>query len=377
MRESKQAIILATVLVVIVLGSVIFTFVSPWWFTPLASNWGQIDTTLIITLIVTGIAFVAVNLFVAYVVVRYRRREGRQASFIPEHKRLEQVLIWVTAIGIVLLLAPGLLVYSRFIRAPQDALLIEVIAEQWKWSYRFPGEDGKLGQTDPKRFSPQNPYGIDPEDKAAQDDLLILGSEVHLPVGRPIKLQLRSKDVLHSFYVPNFRVKMDAVPGMVTHVWFTPTKTGRFEIACAEFCGIGHFRMRGVVVVEGKEAFANWLQQQPTFAKLLGTEAADLVERGKQLAQANGCLGCHTTDGRPSVGPTWLGLYGRVETLQDGSTVTVDEAYLKEAILDPNAKIVKGFPPAMPAFETLSDEELQALIAFIKSLSDQSKEGGS
>ena len=370
-----QEIILAVVLVLIVLGSVVFTFTSPWWYTPLASNWGEIDTTVNISLIVTGIAFVAVNLFIAYVLIRYRRREGRQASFIPEHKRLEQVLIWITAIGIVVLLAPGLFVYSRFIRAPQDALLVEALAEQWKWSYRFPGEDGKLGQADPKLFSLQNPYGINPDDPASKDDILILGNEVHLPVGKPVRLQMRSKDVIHSFYVPNFRIKMDLVPGMVTHVWFTPTEKGKYELACAEFCGIGHYTMRGVVVVDDKETFANWLQQQPTFAKLTEEKPEDLVERGKQLAQGNGCLGCHSTNGSKSLGPTWQGLFGKVETLQDGSTVTVDEAYLKESIVEPNAKIVKDFPAAMPAFKTLSDEEIQALIAFIKSLS--TKEGGS
>jgi len=364
MRESKQAIILASVLVLIVLGSVVFTFTSPWWFTPLASNWGQIDTILIITLIVSGIAFVAVNLFIAYAVIRYRRQEGRRASFIPQHRRLESVLIGITALGITVLLAPGLFVYSRFIKAPKEALLVEVVAEQWKWSYRFPGEDGKLGQTVPKLISSQNPYGIDPKDSSAQDDVLILGNEVHLPLGKPVRLQMRSKDVLHSFYVPQFRVKMDIVPGMVTHVWFTPTKAGKFEIACAEFCGIGHSTMRGVVIVEEEGTFLSWLKAQPTFAGREKPE--DLVERGKQLAQANGCLGCHTTDGSKALGPTWQGLYGKVETLQDGTTVTVDEAYLKESIIDPNAKIVKGFPSVMPAFKTLSDEELQALIAFIK-----------
>jgi cytochrome c oxidase subunit 2 len=267
-----QGVLLAVVLVLIAIGAVIFTFVSPWWFTPQASNWGEIDDTMILTIVITGIAFVVINLFIAYTVIRYRRREGSRATFISEHPRLEWALIGLTSLGVVVLLAPGLFVYSRFIAAPQEALEIEVVGEQWRWSYRFPGGDGQLGQADPKRISAQNPYGIDPADPASQDDVLVLGNEVHLPVGIPVKLQLRSKDVLHGFYVPQFRIKMDLVPGMVTHLWFTPTKTGRFEIACAEFCGIGHYTMRGVVVIEEMEAFRAWLASQPTFAQMRGQE---------------------------------------------------------------------------------------------------------
>lgn len=258
--------ILAAVLTAIAVGAVLFTFWSPWWFTPLASDWGQIDTTLIVSLILTGIAFVAVNLFVAYALVRYRDRDGRQASFIPHHSRLEWGLIAITTVGVIVLLGPGLFVYSDFITSPKDAHTVEVLAEQWRWSYRFPGGDGQLGRTSPERFSFENPFGIDPEDPRGQDDVLIRGNEVHLPVDAPVEVLLRSKDVIHSFFVPHFRVKMDAVPGMVSRVRFTPTKTGSFEIACAEYCGIGHYRMRGEVVVQSEQQFRDWLEQQPTFA---------------------------------------------------------------------------------------------------------------
>lgn len=263
-----QGVLLAAALILIAGGAVVFTLVSPWWFTPQASNWGEIDTTMILTIVMTGTAFVLINLFIAYSVIRYRRREGRRAEFLPEHKRLEWGLIGLTSLGVIVLLAPGLFVYSRFITPPEGALTVEVVGEQWRWSFRFPGADGLLGEADPKRIGPQNPYGIDPEDPAARDDVLVMGNEVHLPIGEPVRLQMRSKDVLHSFYVPQFRAKMDLVPGMITHLWFTPTRTGRFEIACAEFCGVGHFRMRGVVVVEEESAFRAWLASQPTFGQM-------------------------------------------------------------------------------------------------------------
>jgi len=270
-----QGILLAIAIVLIVIGAVILTLYSPWWFTPKASNWGEIDSTLMLTIVVTGVAFIAVNLFIAYLVVRYRQRNGSKAAFIPEHPRLEWGLIGLTTLGVIALLAPGLFVYSSFITAPEEAMLVEVMGEQWRWSFRFPGADGKLGHADPKRIDFENPFGIDPTDPAAQDDILVRVSELHLPVGVPVKLQLRSKDVLHSFYVPHFRVKMDLVPGMVTHLWLKPTRKGRFEIACAEFCGIGHHAMRGIVVVEGMEAFQRWLASQPTFAEIRGRSSEE------------------------------------------------------------------------------------------------------
>ncbi len=265
-----QAVLIAGALVLIAVGAVIFTLVTPWWFTPQASNWGEIDSTLLLTIWITGIAFVLVNLFVAYTVIRYRHREGQRAEYLPEHKRLEWGLIALTTVGVIVLLAPGLFVYSRFITPPEEAMLVEVVGEQWRWTFRFPGPDGVLGEADPQRISFENPFGIDPDDPYAQDDVLVLGNELHLPVGVPVKLQLRAKDVLHSFYVPQFRVKMDTVPGMVTHLWFTPTEVGRYEIACAEYCGIGHHTMRGVVVVEDEESFRQWLATQPIFGSPAG-----------------------------------------------------------------------------------------------------------
>lgn len=251
--------IIALLLVLIVIAAAVFTFVSPWTFTPLASNWWSIDLTTNITFIVTGIAFAAVNLFMAYVIVRYRHRKNHQAEYMPEKPRLEKTLIAITSLGIVVLLAPGMFVYNDLISAPSDSMQLEVMGEQWRWTYRFPGQDGEFGASSPELIGPQNPYGIDPEDPAGDDDVLIQAGTVHLPVDVPVRLKIRSKDVLHSFYVPEFRVKMDMVPGMVTRVWLTPTRTGTFQILCAELCGVGHAYMRGTVVVDDEDAYRAWL----------------------------------------------------------------------------------------------------------------------
>jgi cytochrome c oxidase subunit 2 len=159
------------------------------------------------------------------------------------------------------------------------------------------------------------------------------------------------------------------VPGTVGTFWLTPTRTGKFEIVCSEYCGIGHYSMRGTVVVEDEAAYQAWLEPQHTFANALAAGAGkpdDPAKLGMQLAQSKGCLGCHSIDGNPGVGPTWKGLYGKTETLVDGKTVKVDDAYLAESIRKPTAKVVKGFAPVMPTTE-VNDQELAALIAAIKS----------
>ncbi|MCT9811930.1 cytochrome c oxidase subunit II [Acidovorax sp. Be4] len=370
----------AVVLIAIVLASVLFHLVSPWWTTPLASNWQSMDDTLTITLLVTGVFFVVINLFLAYTLLRFRHRDGARAAYEPENKRLERWLIGITTLGIVALLAPGLLVYANYVSAPRDALVLEVLGQQWQWRYRFPGTSGKLGFSDPRFVSASNPFGLDATDPASQANILVNSNEVHLPLGKPVKVLLRSHDVLHDFYVPPIRARMNMVPGMVTSFWFTPTLAGRYEVLCAQLCGVGHSQMRGAMVVEDEAQFQAWLKAQPTFAMTLvgpastastsaGSVGSDAtkVSQGQALYQSKGCVACHTVDGSPRLGPTWKGLYGKQETMQDGSTALVDEAYLRSFILDPQARSVKGFQPIMPKIE-LSDEELAALLTYIQSL---------
>lgn len=369
---------IAIALILIVIAAVLFNFFNPWWYTPLASNWGDIDSMLGISLVVTGVVFAAVNGFVAYAIIRYRHRPGGpRAAYQPENKRLEFWLTVVTSIGIMALLAPGLFVYADFVEVPEDAHVVEVVGHQWQWSYRLPGEDGVLGKSHVNLMTADNPLGIDADDEHSADDRIVLGGDLHLPADQPTKILLRTKDVLHNFYVPQFRVKMDLVPGMVSHFWFTPTRPGRYEVLCAELCGVGHFNMRSHVVVEDGQQFAQWRDSQKTFSQWQSPEAVDVTEGevetplyaiGEKLFQAKGCVACHSVDGSRLVGPSMKDLFGWEEKLADGSSITVDEAYLRESILEPNARIVQGYPPVMPPMP-LSDADMAALIAYIQHLS--------
>jgi cytochrome c oxidase subunit 2 len=262
----------ALVLVLVVVGSVLFHVLSPWWWTPIASNWGYIDATLVITFWITGVVFAAVVLFMAYCVWRFRHRPGNRADYEPENKRLESWLTVGTGVGVAAMLAPGLYVWNQFVTVPANATEVEVIASQWQWSYRLPGQDGRLGTSDAKLITPENPLGINPEDPNGQDDVVVEVADLHLPVDKPVKMLLRSIDVLHDFYVPEFRAKMDMVPGSVTYFWFTPTRTGTYEVLCAELCGTGHGFMRGIVMVDTAEDYATWLGEQQTFAQLTGAQ---------------------------------------------------------------------------------------------------------
>ncbi|MGH8499404.1 MAG: cytochrome c oxidase subunit II, partial [Methylococcales bacterium] len=365
--------------VLLVIGSVVFHFWSPWWITPLASNWSEMDDTLMITFWVTGAVFIAINLFMAYAIIRFRHKEGSKAKYEPENKRLEWWLSVLTTIGVVIMLAPGLIVYGDFVHAPDDASVIEVLGKQWQWAYRFPGTDGILGNSELRFVSIENPFGLDPEDPNAGDDVVVASGELHLPINQSIQVLLRSKDVVHDFYVPHFRAKMDAVPGVISSFWFTPTRIGKYDSACAEYCGVGHYAMRSFVVVDKADDFRQWLDSKPTFsrtrtvAKAPSGGAGESAAKGLEVAQQKGCLGCHSIDGTASAGPTWKGLFGKTETLEDGSTVVVDEAYLKEAIKAPNAAVVKGFAAIMPPYE-LSEEELKALVDYTRSLSDSNEQ---
>lgn len=372
---------IAVALVVVVVASVLFHFLSPWWSTPLASNWKQMDDTLTITLVITGAFFVGINLFLGYMIWRYRHRDGARAAYQPVNHKLELWLIAATTLGIIALLAPGLVVYADYVRPPRDAMVVEVVGQQWSWNYRYPGPGGRLGTTDVRFVGPGNPLGLNPDDPDGQDDIVISGAELHLPLGKPVRVLARSKDVLHDFYVPEFRARMNMVPGMVTSFWFTPTRTGQFDVLCAQLCGVGHHNMRGRVVVEEPAAFAAWLGKQPTFVAARAAQpaaaatvpaaqtstAAGLAEQGRALAQSKGCVACHSADGAPGVGPTWKGLYGHTGTFADGSSAKVDDDYLRTEIREPQARVVKGFAPVMPKLP-LTDEEVAALVAYIRSL---------
>ena len=269
------------ILLLVIVGSVLFHIFTPWYSTPIASNWSNIDKTIELTFWMTGGVYVAVLGFMTYCVIRFRNKEGHRADYEPESKKLEIILTVLTTIGVAGLLAPGLIVWDEYVSPPEDAMPIEAMGQQWHWSFRLPGEDGVLGTTDARNINADNPFGMNKNDPNGQDDILIEGDDLHLELEKPVKFLLRSIDVLHNFYVPQFRAKMDLVPGMVTYYWIRPTLAGGYEILCAELCGVGHHAMRGFVKVEGKEDYKNWLDDQSTF-KALQEEAK--LENKEKLA---------------------------------------------------------------------------------------------
>jgi cytochrome c oxidase subunit II len=286
---------IAIILLILTIGTIVFHFASPWYLTPLASNWGTIDNTIQITLVVTGIVFVLVNLFMIYAIVKFRYNKNRRAAYEPENKKLEIWLTGITTVGIAALLAPGLVVWGAFVSPPDDAHEVEVIGQQWHWTFRFPGQDGQFGAVHNSFISDDNPFGINPDDPRARDDRLVEGPVMLLPVDRPVRLVLRSKDVLHNFKVANFRAKMDMVPGQTSYMWLTPTRLGEYDLICAQLCGIGHFAMRGKVRVVEQEEFDEWLTGLPTFAQTQARPPPDLEAGETQYAA---CVACHGADGQ-------------------------------------------------------------------------------
>lgn len=240
------------------------------WFPPVASRHGPgIDLMLNYIMIVTGIMLVAGHLSLGYFIWRYSGQ--RQVTHRLAGQKTE--LRWSVVLGMIMavvaeggVLVLGMPVWTELYGTapPSDAVKLEVTAEQFAWNIRYPGQDGVFGRSSTDLLSLNNPVGLDADDPAARDDLLLL-SEFFLPVDRPVSIRLRSKDVLHGFYLPNFRVKQDAVPGMSINLWFVPTVEGTFELACAELCGFGHYKMRGILHVVSEEEFEQFLQEEPPF----------------------------------------------------------------------------------------------------------------
>src|SRR2546428_10542365 len=188
----------AFLLVLVALGSVLFHLLSRWWWTPIASNGGYIDNTITLTFWIPGVVFTAITWFMAYCVFRFRHQPGRRAVYDPENKKLEWWLTIVTAVGVGAMLAPGMVVWNQFVTVPEGASEVEVIGQQWLWSFRLPGKDGRLGTSDTRNVSSDNPLGLNPNDRDAHDDVVIEADDLHLPLGQPVQLLLRSIDRVQS-----------------------------------------------------------------------------------------------------------------------------------------------------------------------------------
>ncbi|MBV6395803.1 MAG: cytochrome c oxidase subunit 2 [Anaerolineales bacterium] len=302
-----------------------------------ATTAGSIDWMWNLQVIAMSFLFALIVVPLVYALIVFRRKQGdtSDAEHITGNTPLE--ITW-TLIPLVLVLAFAYLgAYSlrEVRRADPQAMIVKVHAQQFAWSFEYPDYGG------------------------------VISDKLYLPAGTQILLQMDSKDVIHSFWVPEFRVKQDVVPGRVTELRITPTLPGEYKVRCAELCGTSHYSMENGVVVTSEAEFIAWAQEQQNALASAQTPEG----KGELLVKANGCLGCHsiTATALPTA-PTWFGLFGSSVTLEDGSTVTADEAFLKESIHDPLAKIVKGFAPIMPAYSNLTDEDIAAIIAYIESL---------
>jgi len=295
----------------------------------LASNAADVDAlfnfiywfSVAFTALITGLML--------YCVVKFKRRPGVKAAPVGHNMVMEVAWTVLPLIFIVGLFHFGYRTYIRTAVAAEGAMEIRVMAAKWKWDFGYP--DGR----------------VEP-------------SELTLPVGKPVKFIMSSEDVLHSFYVPGARMKKDAVPGMYTSMSFTPTQTGTMQVFCAEYCGTSHSGMLATIKVVTEAEFQDFLKK--------GNDFEPTAEVGRTLYTKNACNTCHSLDGSKMPGPTWQGIFGRQETMADGTTLKIDENYIKESIQKPQAKVVAGFQPVMPPYPNLTDKHIDALIAYMKTL---------
>jgi len=284
--------------------------------------------------------FAAIAGAVIYFVIKYRHRPGHKAQPSAAHNdALEITWTVIPTIICVFLFYYGWQTYVRVVTPPTKAVEINVLA--WRWNWQFTHSNG------------------------VQD------SDLHVPVNTPVRLVMTSKDVLHSFYAPVMRVKQDIIPRRYTYAWFFPTKPGTYRLTCAEYCGTNHSQMgitnegrRAVLVVHEPGGYERYLADKAALSMNMNPQ-----DLGKQLYEKKGCNACHTTDGSPRVGPSFFHDFGTMVPLSDGTQVKMDENYIRESVLYPQAKARPGFPPSMPSFEgQLKEKEIEGIIAYIKSL---------
>ncbi len=322
--------------------------------TPYAQDVDRLHYFVIITTMIAaaGVFGVAIWFF-----VRYRRRSEVEPTPHVRPRVIHEVLfVSVPLAFFVLWFAIG---YPQFVTLqspPEDAMDVYVQGKQWMWKFSYP--DG--------------PSSV---------------STLRVPAGRPVRLLITSRDVIHSFYVPALRIKQDALPGRYTQTWFPPAEPGRYEIFCAEYCGMSHSGMIGELVVMPAAEFDAWMAAQrrglanaqdssPVAAEHV-RPASNVVAEGGRIAAVQGCLKCHSVDGTRHIGPTFVNLYGRAEKLQSGATVVADEAYLTRSMMDPGAELVAGYQNVMPTFQgKLAPPDAAAIVEYIKSLRSSASRPG-
>lgn len=268
-----------------------------------------------------------------YFVVKYKRRtDNDKTPYISHNTFLEFLWSFIPLVFFLGFFAWGWYIYHQMRHMPENALEVHVFGRQWSWEFVY-----KSGKSS--------------------------GNEFYVPVNTPVKLIMTSRDVIHSFYIPSMRIKQDVLPGTYSALTFNAEKLGDFQVFCTEYCGTSHSGMLATLHVVPQDQYEKWLQEND--------EGLSLAEKGQKLSKDKGCVACHNVDGTRGVGPSWKGIYGAEgHQSADGKTVTVDENYLRESILNPNAFVVNSFPAGvMPTYQgQLSEEQVNALIEFIKSL---------
>ncbi len=294
-----------------------------------ALSTGKVDSAFFFIVAISFVFFLIVMAAMVWFVVRYRRKRHPESGRVKESTALEIVWTVIPLLLVLLMFYFGWVNFTYIRNPPKDAMVVNVTGRQWSWLFTY--GDGR------------------------EEDVL------RVPAGRPVDLVLTSTDVIHSFFVPAFRIKEDCVPGMKTHLWFEATVTGSYEVFCTEYCGEGHSHMRSQVIVMSPADFEAWTK---TPEKKMPGEA------GFKVLQAKGCLGCHSTDGTKKVGPTLKGLLGRSETVVTAGkkrTITVDAAYVKSYILNPNADAIPGYSPVMPKIDVTA-KEMDAIVTYLETL---------
>ena len=302
------------------------------WMPPQVSTVAQsVDWLFNFILAISVFFFILIVVVMVVFVVKYRRREGQTAEASPSHNTALEVT-W-TAIPVVLVIIIFIFGFKGFldiVTPPANAYEVLVEGQKWNWTFIYPN-----GYSD---------------------------SNLHVPVDRPVQLIMSSADVIHSLYVPAFRIKMDVLPGRYTKAWFEATEPGEYDLFCAEYCGTSHSDMLAHVIVHPVGEFETWLEKASNFL-----ETMTPVDAGRKLFQMRGCTQCHSMDGSAKTGPTLQGVFGRTEALVGGASIVVDENYIRESILEPNAKVVAGYEPVMPTYQgRLKDAEIMAIIEYLK-----------
>lgn len=319
--------------------------------------------------VIDVISFVGVIAAIIYFITKYNRKHSdpEKTPYIEGHPVAEGAVMILLFVLVMVMFAWGWIDYVKQRHVPENSLEINVVGRQWLWNFEY---------TNGRKFT----------------------NELTVPKDQPVKLVMSSVDVLHSFYIPAFRVKQDVVPGSYQYLPFTATETGTFQVFCAEYCGTSHSGMLATIKVVEKDEYEKWQKKwewetqlgiKPAVAAEATTASAqakgsdsapaaasapveNLAERGKKLFNAKGCNACHSVNTKVLVGPPLNSVFGREVELTDGKKATVDENYIRQSLMDPTVSVVKGFQPLMPTFKgTLSDDEVDSLIAYIKSLANQ------